>query len=201
MPDDLHDSPQIAHALCEIAKQRRNFEEAKKWGEIMLAHKQGDVPDFKAAFATILINQVLDDSLAAGTRQLTVPQKQQLSRAIELLTEAWDNISTEFKEYRADWIINRGTAHFHLGETKEATDDLGTALKIEKSNAILIKNRALLAFDCGEKEIAIELLEKIQSAPEVPNAPIMLANILFRQLQQRVAMSQLMLQSCLPISY
>ena len=83
------------------------------------------------------------------------------------------------KEYRADWIINRGTAHFHLGETKEATADLDTALGIEKSNAILIKNRALLAFDCGEKENAIEFLEKIQSASEVPEAPIILANILF----------------------
>ena len=179
VPDDLHDSPQIAHAISEIAKQRRDFEEAKKWGEIMVAQKQRDVPDFKAAFATILINQVLEDSLAVGTKQLTVPQKQQLRRAIELLTEAWDSISTELKEYRADWIINRGTAHFHLGETKEATADLSAALGIEKSNAILIKNRALLAFDCDEKEIAIELLEKIQSAPEVPEAPIILANILF----------------------
>ena len=180
VPVDLHDNPQIAYAISDIAKQRRNFEEAKKWGEIMVAHKQGDVPDFKAAFATILINRVLEDSLAAGTRQLTDPQKQQLREAIELLTEAWDSISkTELKEYRADWIINRGTANFHLGETKEATADLDTALGIEESNAILIKNRALLAFDCGEKETAIEFLEKIQSAPEVPEAPIILTNVLF----------------------
>ena len=180
VPVDLHDNPQIAYAISDIAERRRNFEEAKKWGKIMVAHKQGDVPDFKAAFATILINQVLEDSLAVGTRQLTDPQKQQLRQAIELLTEAWDSISqTELKQYRADWIINRGTAHFHLGETKEATADLDTALEIEKSNAILIKNRALLAFDCGEKEIAIEFLEKIQSAPEVPEAPIILTNILF----------------------
>ena len=58
VPVDLHDSPQIAYAISDIAKQRRNFEEAKKWGEIMVAHKQGDVPDFKAAFATILLNSL-----------------------------------------------------------------------------------------------------------------------------------------------
>ncbi len=180
VPVDLHDTPQIAYAISDIAKQRRDFEEAKKWGKIMVAQKQGVAPDFKAAFATILINEVLEDKLAVGTRQLTDSQKQQLGQAIKLLTEAWDSISkTELKEYRADWIINRGIAHFHLGETKESTADLDTALGIEKSNAILIKNRALLAFDCGEKEIAIEFLEKIQSASEVPNAPIMLANILF----------------------
>ena len=177
VPDYLHDSPQIAHAISELAKQRENYEAAKRWGEIMV--EQGNAPDFKAAFATILINQVLEDNLAVGTSQLYGAQKEQLQRAIGFLTEAWNSVSkTELKDYRADWIISRGIAHFHLGELTKATEDLDTALEIEKSNPILIKNRALLAFDCGDTTKAIELLEKIQSAPEVPEAPIMLANFL-----------------------
>ena len=178
VPDYLHDSPQIAYAISELAKQRENFEAAKRWGEIMV--EQGNTPDFKAAFATILINQVLEDNLAVGTSQLYEAQKQQLQRAIGFLTEAWNTVSnTELKDYRADWIINRGIAHFHLGELTKATEDLDIALEIEKSNPILIKNRALLAFDCGDITKAVELLEKIHSAPEVPEAPIILANILF----------------------
>ncbi len=179
VPDYLHDSPQIAYAISESAKQRENFEAAKRWSEIMLSQDQGNAPDFKAAFATILIKQVLEDNLAVGTSQLNDSQKEQLQRAIGLLTEAWNCIAnTELKDYRADWIINRGIAHFHLGELKKATEDLDTALDIEKSNQILIKNRALLAFECGEIAEAIELLETIQSAPEVPEAPIILANFL-----------------------
>ena len=180
VPDSLHNSPQIAWAISELAKQRENFEAAKRWGEIMVSQDQENAPDFKAAFATILINQVLEDNLAVGTSQLYASQKGQLQRAIGFLNEAWDCVSkTELKDYRADWIINRGIAHFHLGELTKATEDLDTALEIEKSNPILIKNRALLAFECGDIPKAVELLEKIQSAPEVPEAPIILANILF----------------------
>ena len=180
VPDYLHDSPQIAYAISELAKQRENFEAAKRWGEIMLSQDQGNAPDFKAAFATILIKQVLEDNLAVGTSQLNDSQKEQLQRAIGFLTEVWNCISkTELKDYRADWIISRGIAHFHLGELTKATEDLDTASEIEKSNPILIRNRALLAFECGDITKAVELLEKIHSAPEVPEAPIILANILF----------------------
>ena len=180
VPDYLHDSPQIAYAFSELAKQRENFEAAKRWGEIMVSQDQGNAPDFKAAFATILIKQVLEDNLAVGTSQLYESQKGQLQRAIGFLTEAWNTVSnTELKDYRADWIINRGIAHFHLGELTKATDDLDTALEIEQSNPTLIKNRALLAFECGDIPTAVELLEKIQFASKVPEAPIILANILF----------------------
>ena len=180
VPDYLHDSPQIAYAISELAKQRENFEAAKRWGEIMVSQDDGNAPDFKAAFATTMIKQALEDNLAVGTSQFTEPQKEQLQRAIGFLTEAWDCVSnTELKDYRADWIISRGIAHFHLGELTKATEDLDTALEIEKSNPILIKDRALLAFKCGDIPKAVELLEKIQSAPEVPEAPIMLAYILF----------------------
>ena len=177
VPKYLRNEPQIAYAISELAKQRGNFEAAKRWGETMV--EQGNTPDFKAAFATILINQVLEDNFAVGTSQLYEAQKQQLQRAIGFLTEAWNTVSnTELKDHRADWIINRGIAHFHLGELTKATEDLDTALEIEKSNPILIKNSALLAFECGDISKAVELLEKIQSAPEVPEAPIVLANIL-----------------------
>ena len=179
VPDYLHESPQIAYAISELAKQRENFEAAKRWGEIMVSQDQGNAPNFKAAFATILITQVLEDNLAVGTSQLYKAQKEQLQRAIGFLTEAWNSVSkTELKDYRADWIINRGIAHFHLGELTKATEDLDTALEIEKSNPILIRNRALLAFECGDIPKAVELLGKIQCAPEVPEAPIMLANFL-----------------------
>ena len=180
VPDYLHESRQIAYAISELAKQRENYEAAKRWGEIMVSQDQGNAPDFKAAFATILIKQALEDNLAVGTSQLNNSQKGQLQRAIGFLTEAWDCVSnTELKDYRADWIISRGIAHFHLGELTKATEDLDIALEIEKSNPILIKNRALLAFEYGDIPKSVELLEKIQSAPEVPEAPLILANILF----------------------
>lgn len=180
VPDHLHDSPQIAYAISNLARQRGNYEAAKRWGEIMVVQDQENAPDFKAAFANILIEQVLEDNLAVGISQLYKAQKEQLQQAIGLLTEAWDCLSnTELRNYKASWIIDRGIAHFHLGELTKATEDFDTALEIEKANPILIKNRALLAFECGDIPKAVELLEKIQSAPEAPEVPIILANILF----------------------
>ena len=192
VPDYLQDSLQIAYAISEIAKKRREFEQAKKWGEIVVAHEQGNTPDLKAAFATILISQVLEDSHAVGTSQLNDSQKKQLQRAIGFLTEAWNSVSkTELRDYRANWIINRGITHYHLGEMIKATEDLDTALDIEKSNPILIKNRALLAFECGEIAKAIDFLEKIQSAEEVPEAQIIFANLLFAEKQIDKAITKL----------
>lgn len=179
VPEHLRETPQIAYAISNIAKQRGNFEEARKWREIMVEQEQEDVPDFKAALAAILIEQVLADQLIVVTKQFDKAQKKQLRQAIKLLTEAWNCVSrTELRDFRTGWIINRGMAHFHLGEIKETIKDLDTALEIEPLNPDLLKKRAISAFEAGERENAIEFLEKIQSAPEVPEVPIILANML-----------------------
>ena len=179
VPEYLRETPQIAHAISEIARQHRNFEEAIKWGETMVVREQENVSNCKAALATVLIEQVLDNHLAVLTKQLDDSQKEQLRRAIELFTEAWGCVAnTELRTVQIDWIINRSTAYVHLGELKAAIKDLDTALEIEPSNPVLLGKRAILAFEQGEYKSAIGFLEKIQSAPETPETPILLANIL-----------------------
>ena len=179
VPKHLRETPQIADAISQIARQRRDFEEAKKWGEIMVANEQENVSNYKAALATILVDQVLDNRLAVLTKQLDDSQQEQLRRAIELFTEAWNCVAnTELRTVWTDWIINRSTAHVHLGELKEAIKDLDTALEIEPSNLSLRRKRAVLAFEQGEYKSAIEFLEEIRSAPETPENTILLANIL-----------------------
>ena len=133
----------------------------------------------QSRLATILVEQVLDDRLAMFTNQLDESQKEQLRRAIRLFTEAWDCVAnTELCTVRTDWIINRSTAYVHLGELKEAIRDLDIALEIEPSNPILLGMRAMLAFEVGENKSAIGFLEKVQSDPKTPGAPILLADIL-----------------------
>ena len=179
VPKHLRETPQIADAISQIATQRRDFEEAKKWGEIMVANEQENVSNCKAALATILVDQVLSNRLAVLTNQLDDSQKVQLRRAIELFTEAWDSVAnTELRTVWTDWIIERSTAHILLGESEEAIKNLNTALEIEPSNPVLLEKRAMSALDQEEYRSAIEFLEAIQSAPETPQAPILLANAL-----------------------
>lgn len=180
VPQDLRKTPQIAYAISGVAKQHGNLEEARKWRETMVAQEQGDTADFKAALAAILIEEVLVNQLTVVTKQFDKAQEKQLRKAIELLTEAWDCVSrTELRDFRVGWIINRGMAYFHLGEMKETINDLDTALEIEPLNPDLLKKRAISAFEDGERESAIEFLEKIQSTSEVPEVPIIFANFLF----------------------
>ena len=179
VPEDLRETSQIAHAISEIAKQRGNFEEAIKWSEIMMQHEQEDVPSGKAALATILVKQVVDNHVAVITNQLDDSQKEQLRRAIRLFAEAWDCVAnTELRTVRTDWIINRSTAYILLGETKAAIKDLDTAIEIEPSYSALLKNRAILAVKEGENESAIEFLKRIQSDPQTAEASILIAEIL-----------------------
>ena len=181
VPDYLQETPEIAHAFSDIAKEQGNLKVARKWREIMV--EQNDAPGFKASLATILIQAILDDRFDIYTKQFDNPQKEQLSRAIELLTEAWDSVAnTELRVARTDWIINRSTAYRLLGESEAAIKDLDTAIEIEPLDSMLsmlLKNRAILAFEQGNNEDAIEYLKRIQSEPEIFEAQIMIASILF----------------------
>ncbi len=190
VPDYLRDSPQIASAISNLAKQRRNFEEAKKWGKTTV--EKGDPPVFKASLATILIEQVLADHVNMCTQQIDASQEEQLDRAVELLSAAWDCVAdTELRTARADWIINRSTALQLLGRTEAAIKDLDTAIEIEPAHSMLLRNRSLLAFEQGDRKRAIDFLEKIQSQPEIYEAQILVANILFADKRYDEAITKL----------
>ena len=181
IPDYLRETPEIAHAFSDIAKAQGCLEEAKRWREV--AVEQDADPGFKASLATILIEQVLDDPFNIYIKQLEDSQKEQLSRAVELLTEAWDCVAnTELRSVRTDWIINRSTALRFLGKSQDAIKDLDVAIEIEPSDSMLsmlLKNRAIFAFEQQNQEDAIKFLEKIQSEPEIFEAQIMIASALF----------------------
>ena len=130
VPDYLHKTAEIAHAFSDIAKEQGDLKEARKWREIMV--EQDDAHGFKASLATILIEQVLVDRFDTYTKQFDDSQQEQLSRAVELLTEAWDSVSnTELRSVRVGWIINRSTALRLLGESDASIKDLDAAIEIE----------------------------------------------------------------------
>ena len=182
VPNYLHETPEIAHAFSDTAKEQGCLEEAKRWREV--AVEQDADPGFKASLATILIEQVLDDPFNMYIKPLEGSQKEQLSRVVELLTEAWDCVAdTELRSVRTDWIINRSTALRFLGDSEAVIKDLDTVIEIEPPNSTLLptllKNRAILNFEQGDNEGAIEFLEKIHSTPEKSKAQIMIASALF----------------------
>ena len=182
-PNYLRDMPQIAQAISEEARQRREFEQAIKWGEITVARAQDEVSNRKAAWkaslARILVEQITNDRCAILTQQLDDSYKERLERAVELFTEAWDSVAnTELCVVSTDWIIWKSTALDLLGDYTSAIEAVNTAIQIEPDYPVLYMKRALLALKQGDYHSSIAYLETIQSTPETPEAPILLATIL-----------------------
>ena len=183
VPKYLRDMPQIAQAISEEARQRREFEQAIKWGEITVASAQDEVSNRKAAWraslARILVEQISNDRSAILTQQLDDSHKEQLKRAVELFTEAWDSVdNTEMRTVETDWIIWKSTALELLGEYSAAIEVINTAIQIEPDYPVLYMKRALLAFKQGQYSCAITDFEEIRSNPETPEAPLLLVNTL-----------------------
>lgn len=191
VPEYLRKTPQIAHAFSDIAKENGDLEEARKWREIMVEQEETDL-GFKVSLATILIEQVLVDRFDMYTKQIDDLQKEQLHRAVDLLSEAWDSVAdTELRSARTDWIINRSTAFRLLGESEASIKDLDTALEIEPTHPMLLKNRGIFALEQGDQNSAINFLERIQSEPENYEAQITIANILFADKRYDEAITKL----------
>ena len=179
VPVNLRETPQIAQAISEIARQRKDFEQAIKWGETSISRAQDGIANYQAALARILVEQILDNRTALITQQLDGSQKEQLERAVELFSKAWDSVAnTELCTVATDWIIWKSTALDLLGENTAAIEAINTAIQIEPDYPVLYMKRALLALKQGDYHGSIGYLETIQSAPETPEAPILLANIL-----------------------
>ena len=192
VPDYLRETPQIAHAFSDIAKEQGDLKEARRWRETMVEQEQAEDPGFKAALATILIEQVLDDGYVMYTKQLKDSQREQLHRAVDLLSEAWDSVAdTELHSAHTDWVINRSTAFRLLGESEASIKDLDTALEIEPAHPMLLRNRGIFAFEQGNRDSAIDFLERIQSEPENYEAQITIANILFTDKRYDEAITKL----------
>ena len=180
VPEYLRETPLIAQAISEVARQRQDFEQAIKWGETSVSRAQDGVANYQAALARILIEGVLNNRPAVLSQQLNDFHKEQLKRAVELFTEAWNSVvNTEIRTVATDWVIWKCTALELLGEYSAAIEALNTAIQIEPAYSVLYMKRALLALNQEDYCSSIEFLEAIQTAPETPEAPILLAYILF----------------------
>ena len=165
VPEYLRETPQIAQAISEIARQRKDFEQAIKWGETSVSQAQDGVANYQAALARILVEQISNDRSAMLTQQLDDSHKEGMKRAVELFTEAWNSIeNTEMRTVETDWIIWKSTALDLLGEYSAAIEALNTAIQIEPDYPVLYMKRALLALKQGDYHGSIGYLETIQSA-------------------------------------
>ena len=179
IPVYLRKVEKIAFILGHIAKKEGNLIEAENWFKIAIEKGNDHLIESKGALGIVMLQQVSEQDKIYGSMSLEELEK--LKESIKLLTDAWDTVSsTELREYRVAWIMNRSIAKSFLPDLKGAIKDIDTALDIDPNNPIFIKHRGILAYQDKDYPKAVEFFEKIVASNEVPESPILLAEALIK---------------------
>lgn len=187
VPEPYRCDPEIAYAISHLARKREDLFESRKWLEISVENDRSDWPDPKGSLGERLLELVMKDQSVIYGAQISDEQKNQINRAIELLTQAWNRIAdTDVRNLRSVWVADRGIAKRLLGDIKEATRDIDLALDIDL-HPVYKRYKALLASEAGDNEEAIRLLREIQLEKETPEAPLLLAMVLRKENGSREA--------------
>ncbi len=176
IPKAFINDPDVAFAIGTLAKERGDIIEAKKWLEIASKWNSENKPLIEAAFAEVLLQDALKDPTMVIAGHLSGDMRKALEMVVEHYGKAWDVISaTELSKFNLNWIINRSLANRMLGNRNKATKDVELALELDPKNSFYIKQKALLSFEEGKTEEAIEILRPIVGDPSIPEAPLMIA--------------------------
>jgi len=178
VPTHLADNPLIAYCLGLAAQNQTRFDVALKWFETAVKNDTENNPVFKASFATMLTQSLWSVRSPLITGQVSSADKEILHRAIELLTDAWEQIKdTDAKEGHPVWLLNRGIAKKLLGEIEEALVDVRTAYEMDPADPEAGKHFALVLLKSGDVAGAIQLLKQIKDNRAVPEVSPILADL------------------------
>lgn len=177
IPHPFLTSSNVAYSLAFVARTKENLLEAKKWYQIALENDQDNHPDLKASLAATILETITDNP--SNIIQLADSTKEEILKAIQLLSEAWNSLSEQdLQKLKVDWLINRAIAYRIVGKQDEASKDIEYACTIVSNNPRAIKQKAILAYENQEEQKAIDLLKKIKECQETPEANFFLADIL-----------------------
>ena len=181
IPNPYRDNPEVAHALGFAARDRKMFGVAREWMEIALEKDSEKSPDLQAAVATALINEIAQGELVFWFR-ISENQKPAVKRAVDLYASAWETLSEPaHKKAKISWLANRSLAKRVLNDVSGSSKDIELLVELDPENPDYIKRQAFLAYETGDYPLAGKLLEKIQNNPLMPEATIMLAEVMARQ--------------------
>ncbi|MGB7290549.1 MAG: tetratricopeptide repeat protein [Thermodesulfobacteriota bacterium] len=179
VPEPYRTSEEVAYAIAHLARKKGNLAEAERWLQIAVENGKESSHETRAALGEIMLQRATErNSLIYGS-QLDDSTKEEINEAIQLLTHAWEVVSnTDLRNFRTSWIVNRSIAKRLLDDLDGATKDIEIAMEIVPSNPTFIKHRAILAYETNDTLKAIDLLKKIQTAKETPEASLLLAKAL-----------------------
>lgn len=174
VPVDLLDSLDIAFALGQEYRRYNRFQTARDW----LSRAERVAPqdiDVLGALAETLLQMAIERK-----PQPSDPTADQLDEmlveSVRLFTTVLERIrNTELFPLKHSWLLNRSTAKRLIGDLVGAIEDAELTLALEPDNVFFHKQRALLAYEQGDFELARIHLLKIFTADD--EAALLLADL------------------------
>ncbi|MDD3051688.1 MAG: hypothetical protein PHR06_11150 [Candidatus Cloacimonetes bacterium] len=169
VPQYLKENQDVAYALGFHYYKKGDLTEAKKLLEISIENETENILEIRPFLASILIDITLSDSKTIPEIQLVPIHREELEKAIVLLTFAWDSISDKnLKLLHIDLLVKRAIAKRLLNDIKGAEADINYAYELDTSDPKLLPYKALVDFEQGEFDKVVSLYEgKLSTETEV----------------------------------
>ncbi|WP_353933027.1 hypothetical protein WJM97_10785 [Okeanomitos corallinicola TIOX110] len=182
IPPAYRDSLDVLVALGDAAERRNLDEEAEKWWQLALnKDNSNNLNIVKVALGASLTKGVIQKFPLAFAGQLSETEKQNLERSVNLFTEVLGGQyvnPNNLSRLEFDTLTNRSGALRLLKKYDDAVRDIQIALQKEPNNIYCIKQRALLAHEQGNDEVAYNYLKSILDCPDFPEIPLLAAELL-----------------------
>lgn len=160
IPHYMKENQDVAYALGFHFYQKGNLDEAKKWLEISIENETENILEIRPLLAFVLIEKVILDTKTIPGFQLCLTHKEEIEKAIELLTFSWKSIPDKnLRLLHVDWVINRAIAKRLLNNIEGAEADINFAYELDSSDIKALHFKALVEFEKGNFEKVISLFQ------------------------------------------
>lgn len=174
IPQVLRDTEAITISIAQAAHEKGDLQNAIKWLE--LATKKSQNPNAFAYLGACLLESLQEKF---GT-PLSLEDQQKLEKVINVFTKAIGILDRSATlALRSSWFVNRSSAYRLLNNLGKALADIDTALFYEPNNPQYLKLKAMLLYEMRNATDAVDILRNLISNEAVPEAPLLLAGILF----------------------
>lgn len=160
IPENIQQGSQVAFAVARHLKQQGNVDDCISWMETAINNSPKNQIVLKGQLGSYILEMVCTQQMFI-TQQVDGTSKQYIQKAIDLLTESWDNITEhELKKSNYFLILNRGVGKKFLRDFDGAYFDIKEASKYN-DEFITSRHLGIVSWEFGRRDESIEVFEKI----------------------------------------
>ena len=171
IPEYIKKTQDVAYVIGNIAYNKGDLQESKKWLEIAIENEIEDTSHIKALLSSVLLELVSTDPITFGGCQLNEHQINLLNKSVELCTFAWEKmLDPDLQKLHVLLLVTRSVAKRLLGNSDGCENDIKTAFNLVPQHPKVIYFKALSDLESGKPEKAVNSFKEILLENETPEA-------------------------------